>query len=236
MPVAALRHYWNGEAIVVGSAGEAAEVASMSRWTWRVQVALVALGLITTAAMWRRARRLQRQAVSWPATAGQLAMLLAVAAGFGFAAKFVYAGRQIALETSARHDADVVLVNFDDPKVPVSQTTAHNISAAEFRAKLGEGAMVLDVRGDEHYRPLHVAGAVSVPDLNEKAMRLRLAGVPKDRLILVYCADIKCPRGRVACGVLERLGFTNVLYYPEGWADLKTWTDLRFEKGEGTAP
>ncbi len=62
------------------------------------------------------------------------------------------------------------------------------ISLAAFKALYDDPAqqpLILDVRGPDQYAAGHIAGAHSFP---ESEVPLRVAELPRDRLIVVYCA------------------------------------------------
>jgi hypothetical protein len=62
------------------------------------------------------------------------------------------------------------------------------ISLAAFKALYDDPAqppLILDVRGLDQYTAGHIAGAHSFP---ESEAPLRVAELPRDRLIVVYCA------------------------------------------------
>lgn len=82
------------------------------------------------------------------------------------------------------------------------------ISAAEaYQKMIEEDAIILDVRTEEEYREIRIAGAVLVPDyeINSRADSL----LPdKNALILVYCRSGR--RSENAANELLSLGYTNV--------------------------
>ncbi len=76
----------------------------------------------------------------------------------------------------------------------------------------GEGAFLLDVRTPEEFAIGHIEGAVNVPNT---VIRSRLAEIPRDRFILVYCGV--GIRGYLAERILRQNGFTRVANLAGGW-------------------
>jgi hydroxyacylglutathione hydrolase len=68
------------------------------------------------------------------------------------------------------------------------------------------GMMTLDVRNKNEYQDVHIIGAHHIP---LGYLPERLAELPQDRLIVVYCASGY--RSQVAESLLRKEGFTNVL-------------------------
>ena len=78
------------------------------------------------------------------------------------------------------------------------------ISWDEAERLRAEGALMLDVRSEDEFALASIEGAVNIPNT---ALRGRLAEVPKDRQIVIYCA-IK--RGYLAERILRQNGYTKV--------------------------
>lgn len=63
---------------------------------------------------------------------------------------------------------------------------ARRVTVAEAQAALKEGTAVMaDVRSRDAYNSAHIKGAIS---LDEETMRKPLDSLPKDKLIITYCA------------------------------------------------
>jgi rhodanese-related sulfurtransferase len=80
-----------------------------------------------------------------------------------------------------------------------------------------EGAFVLDVRGDDEYADGHLDGAVNIP---HTVLRERLAEVPADRFILVYC-EVGI-RGYLAERILRQHGYEAVANLAGGHRTYRT--------------
>ena len=83
-----------------------------------------------------------------------------------------------------------------------------NITAWEVKARMdaGEDLILVDVRSEDEYRNGHIDGAVSIP-LNE--IGYRYLELDPAKPIVVYCQV--GARSQVACSILGRLGFPDVL-------------------------
>ncbi len=76
------------------------------------------------------------------------------------------------------------------------------INGAEAREKVQQGATLLDVRTPPEFAGGAIAGAINVP-LSQLANRL--AEVPKDKPVVVYCRS--GARSRAAAGLLRSSGY-----------------------------
>ncbi|MDE2143973.1 MAG: rhodanese-like domain-containing protein [Elusimicrobia bacterium] len=111
---------------------------------------------------------------------------------------------------------------------------AHHIGAAEYlRAKLEyeaspyglkttlgtepETVMVLDVRDPEDFLDEHIRGAVNVP---AETIVARLAGLPRDKVLVTYCWDMTCALAPKAALELAQKGF-RVQFLAGGIAEWK---------------
>lgn len=98
------------------------------------------------------------------------------------------------------------------------------INAQELKEKneTSTSHVVINVLGFEYYMKCHISGSINIPNDN---LEDQTADWPKDREIIVYCANSMCPASRVAWMKLTELGFTNVRAYEGG---IKEWQDLGY--------
>jgi phage shock protein E len=82
------------------------------------------------------------------------------------------------------------------------------VSKETIRAKLSDGALVVDVRTPAEFSRGHYEGALNIP-LNELADRIDRFGTDKNRPIVLYCRSGS--RAAAARRTLEKAGFTNVI-------------------------
>lgn len=90
----------------------------------------------------------------------------------------------------------------------------------EVGLKRSGGAMLLDVRTPEEFELGHLPGAVNIPNTS---IRDRLADVPRDRDILIYCGV--GIRGYLAERILRENGYERVGNLAGGWKTWKAATD-----------
>ena len=85
---------------------------------------------------------------------------------------------------------------------------AHTIDAEGLRQRIasGEKLTILDVRETAEYNEAHIDGSKLIP-LNQLSMRLK--DIPQDRPIVAVCRSGN--RSNVACDMLRRAGYENVL-------------------------
>jgi rhodanese-related sulfurtransferase len=89
-------------------------------------------------------------------------------------------------------------------------------SAESIKAKVGKGALVLDVRTEEEFTSGHVTGAVNIPlqMINEVAGEIK----GQKKIILAYCRSGR--RSEMATNLLKRKGIE--VYNAGGYASLKS--------------
>lgn len=70
------------------------------------------------------------------------------------------------------------------------------------------GKIIIDVREPDEFKSGHVAGAINIPPAALLSGANKLASVPKDAEIIVYCRTGS--RSAVAMNILRDLGYANV--------------------------
>lgn len=78
-------------------------------------------------------------------------------------------------------------------------------------AELGQGALILDVRGINERNMSHISGSIHIP---YGYLMARLAELPRDRKIIVHCAS--GGRSPIAYSILREAGFSDVWELPGG--------------------
>jgi rhodanese-related sulfurtransferase len=86
----------------------------------------------------------------------------------------------------------------------------------------GKSGLIADARTPEEYAAGHIAGSVNLYAMEPENYVERIADLPRDTLVVVYCSNPHCPFARTVAGLLGTFGFTNVLLYDEGYDG---WTD-----------
>lgn len=106
-----------------------------------------------------------------------------------------------------------------------ASTLPAEVSVDEAAALRDDGAFVLDVRQPEEWVEIHIPDATLIP-LGELAARV--AEVPKDQEILVYCRSGN--RSQEGRDILKAAGFENVTSMDGG---IKDWAAAGYETVSG---
>jgi rhodanese-related sulfurtransferase len=84
-----------------------------------------------------------------------------------------------------------------------------------------KSALFIDSRHEFEYVMGHIRGAINV-SLNEfDTHRTRLANIPKDKLLIVYCDGVDCNSSVELTLKLMELEFVNVKIFFGGWQEWK---------------
>lgn len=78
-------------------------------------------------------------------------------------------------------------------------------------------AMVLDARTPAEYAEGHISGAENLYAVEPDTWVERIADLPRDTLLVIYCSNPHCPYGRDLAEFLGAFGFSNMLLYDDGW-------------------
>jgi rhodanese-related sulfurtransferase len=104
-------------------------------------------------------------------------------------------------------------------------TAAFNEEAADIvdlpRAQLMRigGAQFIDARSASDFAAGHVDGSINIPPNATRLDRSTcLAGVVKDRPLVVYCQGPSCPNARVLAARLSRDGYRRISIFGGGWS------------------
>lgn len=83
------------------------------------------------------------------------------------------------------------------------------------------GAVIVDSRpGERKYDKGHIPGAISIPDREFDTLADRLPADKSTQLIF-YCGGVKCMKSHKSAFKAEKLGYTNIKVYSEGFPDWK---------------
>jgi len=86
----------------------------------------------------------------------------------------------------------------------------------------GNTGIVADARTPDEFAAGHIAGAVNLYAMEPENYVDRIADLPRDTLITVYCSNSHCPFARTVTELLVTFGFTNVLLFDDGY---DAWTE-----------
>jgi phage shock protein E len=104
----------------------------------------------------------------------------------------------------------LLLLACSDPGTPERTPAAKSGPTVQQLAwkKIGEGALLIDVRTLSEFKQAHIEGAGNIPfDQIEK--RVAELGDDKNRPVVVYCRSGR--RSSIARKTLQKLGFTDVI-------------------------
>jgi rhodanese-related sulfurtransferase len=100
-----------------------------------------------------------------------------------------------------------------------------NLAQAYARFQGGQ-ALFIDARKPEEYAELHIAKAINIyPSLLEGGQDKPVAGIAKDREIVVYCGQVSCDLSLRVAERLQSLGFTRVRAFTEGF---RAWDEAGY--------
>lgn len=104
------------------------------------------------------------------------------------------------------------------PVETTGQAVFRVITLAQMQRVVGEGrGMVLDARSQTEYEAGHIGGAHNMYAVEPESFVERIADIPRDTLLVIYCSNPHCPYGRDLAEFLGAFGFTNMLLYDDGW-------------------
>jgi len=78
-----------------------------------------------------------------------------------------------------------------------------NITAAEIKNEMDQGAIVLDIRNDQAFASGHIKGAINIPIRN---LPFNMSKLDKDKTVLVIC--YVGGSSRTAANILTKAGYT----------------------------
>lgn len=84
-----------------------------------------------------------------------------------------------------------------------------------------EGVVIIDSRpGARKYDKGHIPGSINIP---ERTFDKMTDSLPKDKasLLIFYCGGVKCMLSHKSAFKAEKLGYTNIKVYAEGYPDWK---------------
>jgi rhodanese-related sulfurtransferase len=101
------------------------------------------------------------------------------------------------------------------------------LNLAQTYALYQQGAtLFIDARPPEEFAELHIAGAVNIsPSMLEAGELDRVAGIPRDREIVVYCGQANCDLALRVAEKLQALGFSRVAAYLGGF---RAWDEAGY--------
>jgi rhodanese-related sulfurtransferase len=92
-------------------------------------------------------------------------------------------------------------------------------------------ALFIDARPANEFAELHIPKALNIPpELVEAGLAGKVAGLPRDRDIVVYCGQVSCDLALKVAEKLQALGFTRVTAYVGGF---RAWDEAGYPADTG---
>ena len=92
-------------------------------------------------------------------------------------------------------------------------------------------ALFIDARPADEFAELHIPKALNIPpELVEAGLAGKVAGLPRDRDIVVYCGQVSCDLAFKVAEKLQALGFTRVTAYVGGF---RAWDEAGYPADTG---
>lgn len=82
------------------------------------------------------------------------------------------------------------------------------VSPAEARKRVAEGALLLDVRDKEEFEAGHIEGAMNI---SRGTLEMRIGEVEHDKQAPIVCLCGGGNRGALAADALQKMGYTQVV-------------------------
>lgn len=87
-------------------------------------------------------------------------------------------------------------------------------------------ALFIDARPAEEYAELHIPKALHLtPEILENGGAAKVAGIAKDREIVVYCSQVSCDLALRVAEKLQALGFSRVMAFMGGF---RSWDEAGY--------
>ena len=100
-----------------------------------------------------------------------------------------------------------------------------NLAQAYARFQQGQ-ALFIDARPADEFNELHVPKSLNIPpDVAEAGLAEPVAGLAKDREIVVYCGQVSCDLALKVAEKLQAMGFTRVTAYIGGF---RAWDEAGY--------
>jgi rhodanese-related sulfurtransferase len=105
-----------------------------------------------------------------------------------------------------------------------------NLAQAYALFQQGQG-LFIDARPADEFNELHVPKSLNIPpDRVETGVAEKVAGLAKDKEIVVYCGQVSCDLALKVAEKLQALGFTRVTAYIGGF---RAWDEAGYPADTG---
>ena len=105
------------------------------------------------------------------------------------------------------------------------------VNLAQAYALFQQGSLFIDARPADEFNELHVPKSLNItPAMVEAGMAEKVAGLARDREIVVYCGQVSCDLALKVAEKLQSLGFTRVTAFVEG---VRAWDEAGYPADTG---
>lgn len=105
------------------------------------------------------------------------------------------------------------------------------VNLAQAYALFQQGSLFIDARPADEFHELHVPKSLNItPEMVEIGVAEKVAGLAKDREIVVYCGQVSCDLALKVAEKLQSLGFTRVTAYIGGF---RAWDEAGYPADTG---
>lgn len=105
------------------------------------------------------------------------------------------------------------------------------VSLAQTYALFQQGSLFIDARPADEFNELHVPKSLNfTPDMVEAGLAEKVAGLARDREIVVYCGQVSCDLALKVAEKLQALGFTRVMAFTGGF---RAWDEAGYPADTG---
>jgi len=105
------------------------------------------------------------------------------------------------------------------------------VNLAQAYAHFQQGSLFIDARLADEFKELHVPKSLNItPDMVEAGLTEQVAGLARDREIVVYCGQVSCDLALKVAEKLQSLGFTRVMAFIGGF---RAWDEAGYPADTG---
>ena len=105
------------------------------------------------------------------------------------------------------------------------------VNLAQAYALFQQGSLFIDARPADEFDELHVPKSLNItPDMVEAGVAEKVAGLARDREIVVYCGQVSCDLALKVAEKLQALGFTRVTAFIGGF---RAWDEAGYPADTG---
>jgi rhodanese-related sulfurtransferase len=105
------------------------------------------------------------------------------------------------------------------------------VNLAQAYALFQQGSLFIDARPADEFNELHVPKSLNItPSMVEAGVDAQVAGLARDREIVVYCGQVSCDLALKVAEKLQSLGFTRVMAFIGGF---RAWDEAGYPADTG---